>query len=128
MTFANINLDTNFSVLVPCAFTKMDLNFFLQCPHHSNHHRDLLNRISDAVDIDLGNLSSTILCNLLLSSVIPVFALTLIASLLSQHYSFNPTFQADLDKPSCSHLQRLCFLFTVHVFLFCLCSLFTFFL
>ena len=43
------------------------------------------------------------------------------------------TFQADLDKPNCSHLHRLrllfsVFLFTVHVFLFCLCSLSTFFL
>ena len=37
-------------------------HFFLPCPRDSNHRRDLLNRISD--DIDLGNLSSTVLCNL----------------------------------------------------------------
>ena len=41
-------------------------NFFLHCPRHSNHRRDLLDRISSAVDIDLGSLSPTVLCNLLL--------------------------------------------------------------
>ena len=41
-------------------------HFFLHCPRHSNHRRDLHNHISNAVDIALGNLSSTDLYNLLL--------------------------------------------------------------
>ena len=41
-------------------------HFFLHCPRHSNHLRDLLNHISSVVDINLGSLSSTALCNLLL--------------------------------------------------------------
>ena len=54
-------------------------HFFLHCPRHSNHRRDLLDRISSAIDIDLGSLSSAVSCNLLLL-VIPVFALTLFVS------------------------------------------------
>ena len=39
-------------------------HFFLHCPHHSNHRKDLFDRISNVVDADIGNLSSTDLCNL----------------------------------------------------------------
>ena len=41
-------------------------HFFLHCPRHSNHRKDLLDSISNVVDVDIGNLSSTDLCNLLL--------------------------------------------------------------
>ena len=41
-------------------------HFFLHCPRHSNYRKDLLDRISNVVDVDIGNLSSTDLCNLLL--------------------------------------------------------------
>ena len=41
-------------------------HFFLHCPRHSNYRKDLLGRISNVVDIDIGNFSSTDLCNLLL--------------------------------------------------------------
>ena len=41
-------------------------HFFLHGPRHGNHRRDLLYRISSAVDIDLRSLSSTALCHLLL--------------------------------------------------------------
>ena len=37
-------------------------HFFLHCPRHSNHRKDLLDHISNVVDIDIGNLSSTDLC------------------------------------------------------------------
>ena len=39
--------------------------FLLHCPRHSSHRRDLLDRISNVVDVDPENLSSTDLCNLL---------------------------------------------------------------
>ena len=32
-------------------------HFFLHCPHHSNHRKDLLDCISNVVDLDIGNLS-----------------------------------------------------------------------
>ena len=38
----------------------------LHYPRHSSHRRDLLDRISNVVDVDLENFSSTDLCNLLL--------------------------------------------------------------
>ena len=38
-------------------------HFFLHCPRHSNYRKDLLDRISNVVDVDIGNLSSTDLCN-----------------------------------------------------------------
>ena len=41
-------------------------HFFLHCPRHSNHRKDLLGHISNVVDVDIGNLSSTELCNSLL--------------------------------------------------------------
>ena len=41
-------------------------HFFLHCPRHSSHRRDLLDRIWNVVDVDPENLSSTGLCNLLL--------------------------------------------------------------
>ena len=41
-------------------------HFFRHCSRHSNHRKDLLGRISNVVDIDIGNFSSTELCNLLL--------------------------------------------------------------
>ena len=41
-------------------------HYFLHCPRHSNYRKDLLDRISNVVDVDIGNLSSTDLCNLLL--------------------------------------------------------------
>ena len=41
-------------------------HFLLHCPRHSSHRRDLLDRISNVVDVDPKNLSSTDLCNLLL--------------------------------------------------------------
>ena len=39
-------------------------HFFLHGPRHGNHRRNLLGRISNVVDIDIGNLSSTDLCDL----------------------------------------------------------------
>ena len=41
-------------------------HFFLHCPRHNNHRRDLLGRISNVDDVDIINLSSTDLCSLLL--------------------------------------------------------------
>ena len=41
-------------------------HFFLHCPGHSNHRKNLLGRIWNFVDIDIGNFSSTDPCNLLL--------------------------------------------------------------
>ena len=41
-------------------------HLFLHCPCHSNHCRDLFGRISNVAVIDIGNLSSTDLCNTLL--------------------------------------------------------------
>ena len=38
-------------------------HFFLHCPRHSNHRKDLLDRISNVVDVDIGNFSSTDLFN-----------------------------------------------------------------
>ena len=54
-------MDTNFSTLVLCA---NNYHFFLHCLRQSNPRRDLLDRISNAVNIDLGN--PTNLCSLLL--------------------------------------------------------------
>ena len=45
--------------------TEINEYFFLHCPRHSSNGRDLLHCISNAVDLDLGNLSLTDLCNLL---------------------------------------------------------------
>ena len=66
MTFANINLNINFSALVPYVSAKLDLktrNIF-SCTALVT---DLLDRVSNAVKIDPGNLSSTGLCIKLLS-------------------------------------------------------------
>ena len=41
-------------------------HFFLHYPHYSNHRKDLHGPVSNVVDIDIGNFSSTDLCNLLL--------------------------------------------------------------
>ena len=46
--------------------TENNEHFFLHCPRHSKYRKDLLDRISNVVDVDIGNLSSTDLCNLLL--------------------------------------------------------------
>ena len=40
-------------------------HLFLHCPCHSNHCRDLLGRIPNVVDIDIGTLSSKDIFNLL---------------------------------------------------------------
>ena len=47
--------------------TENNEHFFMHCLRHSNHRRDLLGHISNVLDINIGNLSSTDLCNLLLS-------------------------------------------------------------
>ena len=69
MTFANINLD-KFHCSSPMCLcqtgTENDEHFFLHCPRHSNYRKDLLGRISNVVDIDIGNFSSPDLCNFLL--------------------------------------------------------------
>ena len=41
-------------------------HFLLHCPRHSNYHKNPDGCISSIVDIDLGNFSSTDICNLLL--------------------------------------------------------------
>ena len=46
--------------------TENNEHFFLHCPHHSNHRKDLLARIPNVVDVDIGYFSSTDLCNSLL--------------------------------------------------------------
>ena len=72
--------------------------FLLHCPCHSSHRRDLLDRISNVVDVDLENLSSTDLCNLLLDgnscfSVDTNYHINIF-------YQVNIAFQVDLDKSS----------------------------
>ena len=78
-------------------------HFILHCPCHSSHRRDLLDRISNVVDVDPENLSSIDLCNLLLV-VIPVSRLTLTNHHIIEStiffYKINLAFQADLDKLS----------------------------
>ena len=46
--------------------TENNEHFFLNCPRHSNHRKSLLDRILNVVDINIGNFTSTDLCNLLL--------------------------------------------------------------
>ena len=73
-------------------------HFFLHCPRHSNHRRDLLERISSAVDIDLGSLSSTVLCNLLLYG----------DSCFCIDYSLSPgVWQSFVTIRLCNHLMRI---------------------
>ena len=47
--------------------TENNEHLFLRCPRHSNHRKDLIDRISNVVNVDIGNLSSIDLCNLLLN-------------------------------------------------------------
>ena len=60
----------NFQCSSPMCFCQTGIenneHFLLHCPRHSSHRRDLLDRISNVVDVDPKNLSSTDLCNLLL--------------------------------------------------------------
>ena len=60
----------NFQCSSPMCFCQTGIenneHFLLHCPRHSSHRRDLLGRISNVVDADLTNLSSTDLCNLLI--------------------------------------------------------------
>ena len=60
----------NFQCSSPMCFCQTGIenneHFLLHCPRHSSHRRDLLDRISNVVDADPTNLSSTDLCNLLL--------------------------------------------------------------
>ena len=60
----------NFQYSSPMCFCQTGIennkHFLLHCPRHSSHRRDLLDRISNVVDVDPENLSSTDLCNLLL--------------------------------------------------------------
>ena len=59
----------NFQCSSPMCFYQTGIEnneFLLHCPRHSSHRRDLLDRISNVVDVDPQNLSSTDLCNLLL--------------------------------------------------------------
>ena len=127
VTFVNINLDINFRALVSCVSAKLGLktmNIFSCTDCHSNYRRDLLDRISSAVIIDLGSLSSTVLCNLLLYGDSHFCLDTnrfIIESTLSivkgtSHFKQIQTNQSVLtcnDSIFC-----LLFLFTVHVFLF----------
>ena len=59
----------NFQCSSPMCFCQTGIenneHFLLHCPRHSSHCRDLLDRISNVVDADPTNLSSTDLCNLL---------------------------------------------------------------
>ena len=102
-------------------------HFFLHCPRHSNNRRDLLDHISSADDIDLGSLSLTVLCNLLLFGDSRFCLDTnrfIVNTILCK---INLTFQADLDEPNCSHLQRLHFLvFCFSVYCSCFPFLFMF--
>ena len=60
----------NFQCSSPMCFCQTGIenneHFFLHCPHHSRYLRDLLDCISNVVDVDPDNLSSTDRCNLLL--------------------------------------------------------------
>ena len=60
----------NFQCSSPMCFCQTGIenneHFLLHCPCHSSHRRDLLDRISNVVDVDPTNLSSTDVCNLLL--------------------------------------------------------------
>ena len=60
----------NFQCSSPVCFCQTGIEnneyFLLHCPRHSSHRRDLLDRISNVVDVNPTNLSSTDLCNLLL--------------------------------------------------------------
>ena len=62
----------NFQCSSPMCFCQTGIenneHFLLHCPRHTSHRRDLFDRISNVVDVDPENLSSTDLCNLLLYS------------------------------------------------------------
>ena len=99
-------------------------HFHMHCPRHSSHRRDLLDRISNVVDVDPKNLSSTDLFNLLM--VIHVSRLILTITSLKQQcfYEVNLVFQADLDKLSTTynksgysfyHFMLLCIAFSFHI-------------
>ena len=75
-------------------------HFFVHCPSHSNHCKDLLDRISSVVDVDIGNLSSTDHCNLLLHGN---FRLSFdtnchIIKFNNNFCKINCTFQVDIGK------------------------------
>ena len=62
----------NFQCSSPMCFCQTGIesneHFLLHCQRHSSHRRDLLDHISNVVDVDPETLSSTDLCNLLLYS------------------------------------------------------------
>ena len=72
-------------------------HFFLHCPLHSNHRKDLLDRISNVVDVDIGNLSSTDICNLLLCGNSRL-SFDTNRHINNNFYKINRTFQADSGK------------------------------
>ena len=94
-------------------------HFLMHCPRHSSHRSDLLDRISNVVDVDPKNLSSTDLFNLLI--VIHVSRLILTITSLKQQYFYevNLVFQADLDKLSSKLSPPLTTLATLFITLRC---------
>ena len=77
----------NFQCSSPMCFCQTGIEnneyFLLHCPCHSSHHRDLLDRTSNVVDVDPENLSSTDLCNLFLMAI-PASRLILTITSLNQ--------------------------------------------
>ena len=99
-------------------------HFFLHCPRHGNHRRDLLNSIFNAVDIDLGNLSSAGLCNLLLYGD-SCFSLNTNRFIIESSIHFIKstfTFPAYLGKPNCSHANMYPLIFS-HVNYSAVCNI-----
>ena len=97
-------------------------HYFLHCPRHSNNRRDLLYRISNAVEIDLGYLSSSVLCSLLLygdsrfSLDTNCFIIESTISFVKSTSRFKQIWANQIALTSNDSV--FCFLFTVHVFVF----------
>ena len=99
-------------------------HFFLHCPRHSNHRRDLHNRIFSAVDIDLRSLSSTVLCNLLLYGDSRFcldtnrFIIKPTLSFVRSTSRFKQIYTNQIVLTSNDYVFCLLFMFTVYFFLF----------